>query len=208
MRENYWKDIHYLKAKVRATQCSRNGGLTLEEFGFGLLEMCANLWGVVASSNWWCASLFFKWDAFSNLPIVQVDAGADFIVTQLFYDVELFIQFQKDCRSVGIQCPIIPGILLKSYEDFMVTQLCKLWLSSSKCTSSVSAWLMLCTPVCGLGPYTLFSIHSLSWQQHLCARQFACRYHASPDICRLQEDDRLLQNKGQIKRDKVWSLIF
>ena len=40
---------------------------------------------------------------------MQIDAGADLIVTQLFYDVELFIQFEKDCRSVGITCPIIPG---------------------------------------------------------------------------------------------------
>ena len=42
---------------------------------------------------------------------MQIDAGADLVVTQLFYDVELFIKFEKDCRSVGITCPIIPGTL-------------------------------------------------------------------------------------------------
>ncbi len=38
-----------------------------------------------------------------------MDAGADLVVTQLFYDVERFIQYEKDCRSVGIEGPIIPG---------------------------------------------------------------------------------------------------
>jgi len=41
----------------------------------------------------------------------KIDAGADFIVTQLFYDAETFIQFVKDCREVGINCPILPGIM-------------------------------------------------------------------------------------------------
>jgi 5,10-methylenetetrahydrofolate reductase len=43
------------------------------------------------------------------LPCVQVEAGAQVIITQLFYDVEKFIKFTKDCRALGIECPIIPG---------------------------------------------------------------------------------------------------
>jgi len=43
---------------------------------------------------------------------LQMDAGADLVVTQLFYDVERFIQYEKDCRSVGIDAPIIPGLFL------------------------------------------------------------------------------------------------
>lgn len=39
----------------------------------------------------------------------KVDAGADLIITQLFYDVDQFLKFVKDCRSIGINCPIIPG---------------------------------------------------------------------------------------------------
>jgi 5,10-methylenetetrahydrofolate reductase len=39
-----------------------------------------------------------------------VDAGGDVVVTQLFYDVEVFLQFVKDCHSVGITVPIVPGV--------------------------------------------------------------------------------------------------
>ena len=40
----------------------------------------------------------------------KVDAGAEFIVTQLFYDNEKFFDFVKKCREIGIKIPIIPGI--------------------------------------------------------------------------------------------------
>jgi len=57
----------------------------------------------------------------------KVDAGADFVITQLFYDVDLFLQFHKDCRSIGINCPILPGILpIVNYENFIkLTEFCK-----------------------------------------------------------------------------------
>lgn len=42
---------------------------------------------------------------------VKVDAGADFIITQLFFDAQTFVKFVKDCRAIGITCPILPGIL-------------------------------------------------------------------------------------------------
>lgn len=41
----------------------------------------------------------------------KVEAGADFIVTQLFYQVNHFLKFVQDCRKIGITCPILPGIL-------------------------------------------------------------------------------------------------
>lgn len=35
----------------------------------------------------------------------QMEAGADFVVTQLFYDVDRYLQFVKDCRWVhGVDC--------------------------------------------------------------------------------------------------------
>jgi methylenetetrahydrofolate reductase (NADPH) len=62
---------------------------------------------------------------------LKVDAGADYIVTQFFYDTDLYIEWVKDCRAhgtsyyyfiqhyPGIMCPIIPGMMIiQGYERY------------------------------------------------------------------------------------------
>ncbi|KAF2877404.1 methylenetetrahydrofolate reductase 2 [Massariosphaeria phaeospora] len=41
----------------------------------------------------------------------KVDAGATFIVTQMFYDTDIFLDWVKRVRAKGIDIPIIPGIM-------------------------------------------------------------------------------------------------
>jgi methylenetetrahydrofolate reductase (NADPH) len=63
----------------------------------------------------------------------KVDAGADFIVTQFFYDADKFLQYVKRCRDIGIDCPIIPGIMpIQSYSTLTkMTQYCGVTVPSS-----------------------------------------------------------------------------
>eukprot|EP00557_Chaetoceros_sp_GSL56_P002762 CAMPEP_0176500762 /NCGR_PEP_ID=MMETSP0200_2-20121128/13768_1 /TAXON_ID=947934 /ORGANISM="Chaetoceros sp., Strain GSL56" /LENGTH=594 /DNA_ID=CAMNT_0017899539 /DNA_START=466 /DNA_END=2250 /DNA_ORIENTATION=+ len=49
----------------------------------------------------------------------KIEAGADFIITQFFYDADIFLEYVQKCRAFGIQCPILPGILpIQSYSSF------------------------------------------------------------------------------------------
>lgn len=41
----------------------------------------------------------------------KVDAGADLVVTQLFYNNEDFLRFRDRCHAIGIRVPLVPGLL-------------------------------------------------------------------------------------------------
>ncbi|CAG9467574.1 unnamed protein product [Pedinophyceae sp. YPF-701] len=57
----------------------------------------------------------------------KLEAGADFVVTQLFYETGQFVQWVKDCRAAGITAPIVPGIMpIMAYGGFRrMTGFCK-----------------------------------------------------------------------------------
>lgn len=63
----------------------------------------------------------------------KLDAGADFIITQFFYDVNVFLDYVRRCRMSGINCPIIPGIMpIQSYLSLVkMTQFCGISVPAS-----------------------------------------------------------------------------
>ena len=49
----------------------------------------------------------------------KVDAGADFIITQMFFDVQVYKSFCEACVACGINVPVVPGIMcLNAYPGF------------------------------------------------------------------------------------------
>jgi methylenetetrahydrofolate reductase (NADPH) len=56
----------------------------------------------------------------------KVDAGADRIITQFFFDTDLYFRFIDKCEKAGINVPIIPGILP---------------VSSKMCGASIPKWM-------------------------------------------------------------------
>lgn len=57
----------------------------------------------------------------------KVDVGVNLIFTQMFYDVDIFIDWVKSVRAAGITVPIIPGIMpIQTWNGFQrATQLAK-----------------------------------------------------------------------------------
>ncbi|MBN2310461.1 MAG: methylenetetrahydrofolate reductase [NAD(P)H] [Candidatus Hydrogenedentes bacterium] len=65
----------------------------------------------------------------------KVDAGADAVITQLFYDNSDFFRFRDRCVAMGIEVPIVPGIL-------PVTSLTQIQRISSNCGANLPPELL------------------------------------------------------------------
>jgi len=64
----------------------------------------------------------------------KVDAGADRIITQYFFDNDLFDAYLDRIAAAGINIPVVPGILpIHNFEQTMVF--------SAKCGTSIPQWV-------------------------------------------------------------------
>jgi methylenetetrahydrofolate reductase (NADPH) len=57
----------------------------------------------------------------------KVDAGADAVITQLFFDNDDYYRYVEDARRVGVEVPIVPGVLAiqSTAQTRRFTALCK-----------------------------------------------------------------------------------
>ena len=62
--------------------------------------------------------------------VAKQTAGADFIITQLFYDTDAYIRWQDDVRQSGVTIPILPGIMpIQTFGGFSrMTHMCKTFI--------------------------------------------------------------------------------
>ncbi|GAB6283697.1 MAG: methylenetetrahydrofolate reductase [NAD(P)H] [Ignavibacterium sp.] len=56
-----------------------------------------------------------------KLTKAKVDAGASYIVTQMFYDNNIFFKYVDLCRKEGINVPIIPGLKILTQKSHLTS---------------------------------------------------------------------------------------
>jgi methylenetetrahydrofolate reductase (NADPH) len=65
----------------------------------------------------------------------KVDAGASGAITQYFYNADSYYRFVEDCRAIGIEIPIRPGIM-------PITNYRQLARFSAICGAEIPQWIM------------------------------------------------------------------
>ena len=72
----------------------------------------------------------------------KVDAGANAAITQYFYNADAYFQFVDQCQKIGIDIPIVPGVM----PIYNYTQLARF---SNVCVAEIPRWLRLRLEDCG-----------------------------------------------------------
>jgi len=65
----------------------------------------------------------------------KVDAGADSAITQYFYNADAYFRFLESCSALGIEIPIVPGIMPITNRDQLVR-------FSSMCGAEIPRWIL------------------------------------------------------------------
>jgi methylenetetrahydrofolate reductase (NADPH) len=75
-------------------------------------------------------------DAFSDLAHFKrkVDAGADTAITQYFYNADAYFRFVDDVRALGVNIPIVPGIM-------PISNFSQLRRFSELCGAEIPRWM-------------------------------------------------------------------
>ncbi len=95
----------YAKQLVDQVEDMNKGNYQLEEVSLDPTDFCVGVAGYPEKH-------FEAMNLGSDLQHLKekVEAGADYIVTQMFFDNQKYFDFVEKCRAAGINCPIIPGI--------------------------------------------------------------------------------------------------
>ena len=64
----------------------------------------------------------------------KVEAGADSVITQYFYTAEAYFRFIDDCEKLGLDIPIVPGIM-------PITNYAQLARFSDACGAEIPRWV-------------------------------------------------------------------
>ena len=69
----------------------------------------------------------------------KVDAGAEYIVTQMFFDNDDYFRYVEACRAAGIEVPIIPGLKILTTQAHLTTLPSNFFVSLPKDLSDEAA---------------------------------------------------------------------
>ena len=65
----------------------------------------------------------------------KVDAGADSAITQYFYNADAYFRFMESCAGMGIDIPVVPGIMPITNRNQLVR-------FSSMCGAEIPRWIL------------------------------------------------------------------
>lgn len=72
----------------------------------------------------------------------KVRAGANAIITQYFYNVDAFLRFRDEVRALGLDVPVVPGIM-------PITNFTQLARFSEACGAEIPRWVRVRLASCG-----------------------------------------------------------